>query len=100
MCYPCLWGGAYKQPLQLIGSGFPLSLSEWSFTICSTPYNRKSNVFNKCKSVYIGVKVLLNFEIIIEFTMNKKTSRNKKKMKILSVRKLFYKKDHLLYRLT
>ena len=23
------------------GSGFPLSLSEWSFTICPTPYNRK-----------------------------------------------------------
>ena len=23
------------------GSGFPLSLSEWFFTICLTPYNRK-----------------------------------------------------------
>ena len=23
------------------GSGFPLSLSEWSFTICLTPYNPK-----------------------------------------------------------
>ena len=23
------------------GSGFHLSLSEWSFTICPTPYNRK-----------------------------------------------------------
>ena len=23
------------------GSGFPLSLTEWSFTICLTPYNRK-----------------------------------------------------------
>ena len=23
------------------GSGFPLSLSEWTFTICPTPYNRK-----------------------------------------------------------
>ena len=23
------------------GNGFPLSLSEWSFTICPTPYNRK-----------------------------------------------------------
>ena len=22
------------------GSGFPLSLSKWSFTICPTPYNR------------------------------------------------------------
>ena len=37
-----------KEPLLLIeksslcgGSGFPLSLSEWFFTICLTPYNRK-----------------------------------------------------------
>ena len=38
-----------KHPLLLIGksspcsgsSGFPLSLSEWSFTISMTPYNRK-----------------------------------------------------------
>ena len=37
-----------KEPLLLIGksspcggSGFPFSLSEWSFTICPTPYNRK-----------------------------------------------------------
>ena len=28
------------------GSGFPLSLSEWSFTICLTPYNRKINVLS------------------------------------------------------
>ena len=37
-----------KEPLLLIdksslcgGSGFPFSLSEWSFTICLTPYNRR-----------------------------------------------------------
>ena len=37
-----------KEPLLLIeksspcgGSGFPISLSEWYFTICPTPYNRK-----------------------------------------------------------
>ena len=36
-----------KEPLLLIGKssicggrGFPLSLSEWSFTICPTQYNR------------------------------------------------------------
>ena len=28
------------------GSGFPLSLSEWSFTICLTPYNRTQNVLS------------------------------------------------------
>ena len=37
-----------KEPLPLIekssrcgGSGFPLLLSEWSFTICLMPYNHK-----------------------------------------------------------
>ena len=48
MCYP-LCGMVYiKEPLLLIdksslcgGSGFPFSLSEWSLTICLTPYNRR-----------------------------------------------------------
>ena len=43
-----------KDPLLLIeksstcsgDSGLPLSLSEWSFTIYSTPYKRKYNVLN------------------------------------------------------
>ena len=42
-----------KEPLLLIdksslcgGSGFPFSLSEWSFTICLTPYNRRYNVLS------------------------------------------------------
>ena len=42
-----------KEPLLLIGksnpsggSGFPLSLFEWSVTICVTPYNRKYNVLS------------------------------------------------------
>ena len=45
--------GRQDRPLLLIGkrrscggSGFPLSLSEWSFTICPTPYNRKLNVLS------------------------------------------------------
>ena len=44
---------AYKRTLVLIekngpcgGSGFPLSLSEWSFTMCLTPCNRKQNVLS------------------------------------------------------
>ena len=48
MCYPVCGIVHIKEPLLLIGksspcggSGFPLSLSEWSFTICPTPYNRK-----------------------------------------------------------
>ena len=47
MCYPVCGMVYIKEPLLLIGksspcgdSGFPLSLSEWSFTICLTPYNR------------------------------------------------------------
>ena len=42
-----------KEPLLLIGksslcggSRFPFSLSEWSLTICLTPYNRKYNVLS------------------------------------------------------
>ena len=48
MCYPVCGMVHIKEPLLLIkksslcgGSGFPFSLSEWSFTICLMPYNRK-----------------------------------------------------------
>ena len=48
MYYPVCGMMHIKWPLLLIGkssicggSGFTLSLSEWSFTICPTPYNRK-----------------------------------------------------------
>ena len=48
MCYPVCGIVHIKEPLLLIGksslcggSGFPLSLSEWFFTLCPTPYNRK-----------------------------------------------------------
>ena len=47
MCHPVCGMMHIKESLLLIrksspcvGSGFPLSLSEWSFTICLTPYNR------------------------------------------------------------
>ena len=48
MCYPVCGLVHIKEPLLLIeksslcgGSGFPFSLSEWSLTICLTPYNRR-----------------------------------------------------------
>ena len=48
MCYPVCGIMDIKETLLLFGksgpcggSGFPLSLSEWSFTICLTPYKRK-----------------------------------------------------------
>ena len=48
MYYPVCGMVHIKEPLLLFGkrslcggSRFPLSLSEWSFTICPTPYNRK-----------------------------------------------------------
>ena len=48
MCYPVCGMVHIKEPLLLIGksnpcggSGFPLSLSEWSCTIGPTPYNHK-----------------------------------------------------------
>ena len=53
MCYPVCGMMHIKEPLLLIGksspcggSGFPLSLYEWSFTICPTPYTRKWNVLS------------------------------------------------------
>ena len=46
MCYPVCEMVHIKEPLLLIdksslcgGSRFPFSLSEWSLTICLTPYN-------------------------------------------------------------
>ena len=46
MCYPVCGMAHIKEPLLLIdkssgGSGFPLSLSEWSFLKYPTPYNRR-----------------------------------------------------------
>ena len=53
MCYPVCGMMHIKGPLLLIGksslcrgSGFPLSLSVWSFTIYLMPYKRKINVLN------------------------------------------------------
>ena len=53
MCYPVCGMVHIKEPLLLNGksspcggSGFPLSLFEWSFTICLTPYIRKYNVLS------------------------------------------------------
>ena len=49
MCYPACGMVHIKEPLLLIrksspcgGNGFPLSLSEWSFTICPTPSLNKT----------------------------------------------------------
>ena len=51
MCYPVCGMMHIKEPLLVIrksspcaGSGFPLSLSDWSFTICLMPY--KYNVLS------------------------------------------------------
>ena len=53
MCYPVCGMMHIKEPLLPIGksslcggSGFPFLLSEWSFTICPMPYNRKYNVLS------------------------------------------------------
>ena len=53
MCNPVCGMVHIKEPLLLIGksslcggSGSPFSLSEWSLTICLTPYNSKENVLS------------------------------------------------------
>ena len=51
MCYPVCGVVHIEDPLLLVGksspcsghSRFPLSLSQWSFTICPTPYNHIEN---------------------------------------------------------
>ena len=70
MCYPFCGMMHIKEPLLLIGksspcggSGFPFSLSEWSFTITLTPYDRKYNVLsallNKtCPSFFLSLPPL------------------------------------------
>ena len=70
MCYPVCGMVHIKEPLLLIrksslcGSGFPFSLSEWSFTICLTPYNRKKNVLsvslNKTFPSFLALHILEN----------------------------------------
>ena len=62
-----LWDGAYKKESLLLigksspsgGSGFPLSLSEWSFTICLTPYNGKLNVLSASLNIHFNVYILM-----------------------------------------
>ena len=53
MYYPAYGMMHIREPLLLFGKSSPcggseflLSLSEWSFTICLTSYNRKLNVLN------------------------------------------------------
>ena len=76
MCYPVCGMVHIKEPLLLIiksnlcgGSRFPLSLSEWSLTICLTPYNRKYNVLsvslNKAFPSFLPRQSLFSIILII-----------------------------------
>ena len=51
-----------------LGSGFPLSLSEWLFTICVTPYNRKYNVSSASLNKIFPPIVCIYFQPRIERT--------------------------------
>ena len=82
MCYPVCGMMHIKEPLLLIGKSSPcgssvfhLSLSEWSFTICLTPYNRKWNVLsaslNKTfPSFSVGVGIYFHIYIRLMFKHN------------------------------
>ena len=70
LCYPVCGMVHIKEPLLLIkksspcgGSRFPLSLSEWSFTICLTPCNPK------IKCVECVVKQNISFLLVREYKM-------------------------------
>ena len=78
MYYPVCGMMHIKEPLLLIrksslcgSSRFPLSLSEWSFTICLTPYNRK---FKNVLSVSLN-KTFPSF-ILSQMPSLKKTKNN------------------------
>ena len=76
MCCPVCGMVHIKEPLLLNGksspcgsSGFPLSLSEWSLTICLTPYNRKI----KCVEASLN-KTFLSLPIKEPLLLIKKSS--------------------------
>ena len=81
MCYSVCGMMHIKEPLLLIeksspsgGSEFPLSLSEWSFTICVTPYNRKQNVLsmslNKTFPFFLNPVNISNFRYLVPVINN------------------------------
>ena len=68
MCYPVCGMVHLKEPLPLIdksspcgGSGFPLSLSDWSFTICPTPYNVLSASLNTTFPSFLPIYLMFLF---------------------------------------
>ena len=76
ICCPVYGMMHIKEPSLLIGksspcgsSGFPLWLSEWSFTICLTPYNRKCNVLsaslNKTFPSFLIIIIIIIIIVII-----------------------------------
>ena len=73
MCYPVCGMVYIKEPLLLIdksslcgGSGFPFSLSEWSLTICLTPYNRRLNVLSaSLNKTFLSLSLFIIIIIII-----------------------------------
>ena len=66
----CLWDDAYKSS-PCGGSGFPLSLSEWSFTICLTPYKaKKQTKTNPCPKIALHLFFILFF--IFKFPARKR----------------------------
>ena len=80
MCYPVCGMVHIKEPLLLIdksslcgGSRFPFSLSEWSLTICLTPYNHRlknvlSALLNKTFLSFSLGSPHWGFILIIRFT--------------------------------
>ena len=107
MCYPVCGMVHIKEPLLLIdksslcgGIGFPFSLSEWSLTICLTPYNRRWNVLSASLnktflslSLSLSVSLSLSLSVcflvvcVVDFAsffffLNKPTTTKQKKAKI------------------
>ena len=70
--YPVCGMVHIKEPLLLIdksslcgGSGFPLSLSEWSLTICLMPYNHRKNVLSaSLNKTFFSLSLSLSLSVL------------------------------------
>ena len=89
MCYTVCGMMHIKEPLLLIGknspcsgSRFPFLLSEWSFTICTTPYNRKLNVLSASSNKTFSFLPISNTTDTSTCSLRNEQNKTKKSFKI------------------
>ena len=77
MYYPVCGMTHIKEPLLLIGksslcggSGFPLLLYEWSFTICLMPYNQTISHSSQCSTTGVTKAVVCAILSVVLYHMS------------------------------